>query len=245
VPVIPVLQALHIAQGELEWIDEPEFTNALSRRLAEDRRVQRLWIADSFQSQCSITTQHYSVHTGLLFDISFSSNNNAQTPQTTLQLKLAGGTRPESRHQEPLHFLSDCIWSAIDEILNPGQQRRWNVAWLPVDRIHGRWNRLFPTGGEVEIRLDPNAVAGAGGRDDEWLDSENGIFQPVGRSEARFLLGKSTNPTVIGWYHRLQGCLSASFRVHTIGEENSQRIIAYELQSTTYNGEIPIEMWLP
>lgn len=253
-PILDALREFHRIHATQEWTKERELTIAISRALADLDGINSLWTPDESEAdQCSIHTQFRSTDTAVWNDLCYSQERDARTPEGIIQLKHAGGKRHRTRMQEPYHFLADCVWSAIDDQFDEGR-KRWNVAWLPQqkvmdgkDLVHPRWEKLVVPEQRVQINLDPNLIGQRQAGDDNWIDAGGGNICPIGRSEARFLLGKSTNPTVFGWYHRLDGSLSANFQSHLIGDEESSRILVYELLDSQFITEdgTTLGMWLP
>jgi hypothetical protein len=241
--------ALHQRQGNDEWNREVAFTRALALELANRDEVRSIWLgANIDHDHCVINDIFQTQITTLEYDLSLSGLANAEVPQQTIQIKLGGGARPESRHQEALHFLGDCVYSVIDQALEP-IPRRLVIAWLPQERIHNRWERLIPENDIMTITLNPELIVGGWGGlndDSDWIDQEAGTIIPIRRDKVNMLLGKSTNPKIIGWHNRIPGHLSGRFRVTVLGNADNSRILVYELLAVDYDtGDLSLEEWLP
>jgi len=241
------IQVVRNAQANNEWRHEVAFTGRLVEQLARRAEIRKIWTGISHhlpEQNCQFEPSYRSPITGIENDISYSSDPNSDSPESIVQVKLGGGTRPEARHQEPLHFLADCLNSAINQLLSPVEDR-WVIAWLPIERLHNRWERIIPEGDVMELIIDPEEVNTRVSENDDWMNNIDGCIQPTSRSDVRMLVTKATNPTIIGFYNRPRGFIRARFRVWTVGESGTPRVVIYRLLTQEYNGQLPFREWLP
>ncbi len=238
------------AQGNAIWNHETRFTERLAIELSSRPEVNSIWVGANIQNDdCVIHDSFYSDHTTLEYDIGYSQVAENETPGSLIQIKLARGEEAIAYGgpwNEPLYFLADCLYIAIDSHLSGGLNG-WSIAWLPSEMPEGRWERIVIENEEIEIVLNPELVVNRIAENDEWMNADDGVFQPDSRNIIRMILGKSSNPTIIGWYNRIPGEFRARFRIHCFGDEGNSRVVAYELVpgSTTFNGEMPLLRWLP
>ena len=93
--LLTILQTMLENRGDAEWRDETEFSDELALMLSNQAEVEKLWIADEFETEsCSLVNQHRSSDTGIYYDIALSESADEQVPEQFVQNKLAGYSDP-------------------------------------------------------------------------------------------------------------------------------------------------------